>query len=381
MYSVYDYGWMIADKVRTEAYCRALREYVRDGTVVVDIGTGLGIWALIACKLGARKVYAIEASDAIHLARQIAAENGYGNRVQFIQDLSTHVTLSEKADLVVSDVHGVLPFFQQGLMSLIDARRRFLKPGGAMIPRMETIWAAIVDDAKAHHRFFETWDENSYGFNMRAARRIATNGFRKANLRPEQLLSEPRPLATLDYSRLETSNLRGQLECTITRTGTAHGLGVWFDSELAPGILMSNAPGSPPMIFGNVFFPLAEPVPVGESDVMSCDLRADLVSEDYVWTWETSVKRKSQPSEPMIFRQSTFFNEIYNSGQLQKLSARHVPTLNDEGLTKQFILEKMNGDLSLEAIANELAARFPQMFSTFQESLKQVTQLSKQYSR
>ena len=114
---------------------------------------------------------------------------------------------------------------------------------------------------------------------------------------------------------------------------------------------------------------------------MSCDLRADLVSEDYVWTWETSVKRKSQPSEPMIFRQSTFFNEIYNSGQLQKLSARHVPTLNDEGLTKQFILEKMNGDLSLEAIANELAARFPQMFSTFQESLKQVTQLSKQYSR
>ena len=36
---------------------------------------------------------------------------------------------------MVSDVHGILPFFGTSLVSLIDARERFLAPGGRMIPR------------------------------------------------------------------------------------------------------------------------------------------------------------------------------------------------------------------------------------------------------
>src|SRR5207253_4411504 len=169
MYSVYAYGWMIADKGRTDAYCRALRKYVEHGVVVADIGTGIGIWALIACKLGARKVYAIEASGVIELARQVAADNGFESRIEFIQELSTRVTLPERADVIVSDVRGVLPFFQQGLTSLIDARDRLLKPGGVMIPHADTLWAAIVEHPDEHGGFFDAWNENGHEFNLKAA--------------------------------------------------------------------------------------------------------------------------------------------------------------------------------------------------------------------
>ena len=381
MFSVYAYGWMIADRGRTDAYCRALRECIKDGAVVIDIGTGLGIWALSACRLGARKVYAVESSNVIELAQQIAADNNCEDRIEFIHDLSTRLTLPERADVIVSDVHGVLPFFQQTLPSLIDARHRFLKPGGVMIPQVETLWGTIVENPEEYGGYFDAWKEDGHGFNLQAARRVATNGYGKAIFKPEQLLFEPALIATLDYSCLETPNLRGRLESTIGRAGTAHGLGVWFNSELAPGILMSNAPGGPTLIYGNAFFPLSEPVTVAEGDTVSCDLRADLVADDYVWTWETMINRKSRPSEPIVFRQSTFFNEVYNSRQLQKLSSGHVPVLNEEGLARRFIMEKMNGELSLEAIARELMANFPKNFPTLRESLNHVTMLSKQYSR
>jgi type I protein arginine methyltransferase len=89
MYSIEDYGAMIADRVRMNSYHEALRRRVRPGDVVVDLGAGTGIFALLACRFGARRVYAIEPTDAILVAREIAAANGHAERIEFIQKLST----------------------------------------------------------------------------------------------------------------------------------------------------------------------------------------------------------------------------------------------------------------------------------------------------
>ena len=70
MYSVADYGGMMADKVRMRAYMQALRQAVTPESVVLDIGTGRGI--LIASGLGARRVFAVATGDSIELAREIA---------------------------------------------------------------------------------------------------------------------------------------------------------------------------------------------------------------------------------------------------------------------------------------------------------------------
>ncbi len=60
-------------------------------------------------------------------------------------DVSTKVQLPELADIIVSDLHGVLPTCEFSLQSLIDARRRLLAPNGAMVPRVEKLWMAMVD--------------------------------------------------------------------------------------------------------------------------------------------------------------------------------------------------------------------------------------------
>lgn len=125
---------MIADKGRMDAYVKGLRQAVKPDSVVVDIGTGTGIFALLACQFGAKKVYAIEPSDAIQVAREIAKSNGYADRIEFIQKLSTQVNLPELADVIISDIRGMLPLFQQHIPAIADARTRLLAEGGILIP-------------------------------------------------------------------------------------------------------------------------------------------------------------------------------------------------------------------------------------------------------
>ena len=95
MYDIHDYGGMINDSVRMTAYIRSLRSIITPESVVLDIGTGPGIFALMACQLGARKVYAIEPMDVIELAKELAEINNFSERITFIQDRSANVELPE----------------------------------------------------------------------------------------------------------------------------------------------------------------------------------------------------------------------------------------------------------------------------------------------
>lgn len=53
---------MLQDRHRTMTYKKAI-EAVCEDKVVLDVGAGTGILSLFAAKAGARKVYAVEASD------------------------------------------------------------------------------------------------------------------------------------------------------------------------------------------------------------------------------------------------------------------------------------------------------------------------------
>jgi predicted RNA methylase len=48
-YRIAGYGDMIRDTTRMDAYIRALQQAVRPGCTVLDIGSGTGIFSLLAC--------------------------------------------------------------------------------------------------------------------------------------------------------------------------------------------------------------------------------------------------------------------------------------------------------------------------------------------
>jgi predicted RNA methylase len=383
MYSIEDYGAMIADRVRMNSYHEALRRSVRPGDVVVDLGAGTGIFALLACRFGARRVYAIEPTDAILVAREIAAANGHAERIEFIQKLSTEITLPEQADVVISDLRGVLPFLGRHISNIVDARTRLLKPDGALIPQRDDMWLAVVEAGDIYYEHFGHWNEHE--FDMTAARRIVTNttGWRIKQATPEILLAEPQLWATLDYSTVSDPNVAGQTTFTAMRDGIAHGLLVWFDATLAKGIGFSNAPGveNPTKVYGNSFFPWSSPVELGAGDQINVRLEARLVGADYVYLWETTIISAAEPHQIKThFKQSTFYGAPLSLSSLHKQSDAFIPELNSEGLMDHYILSQMSSRTPLGAIAKQLAERFPDKFTRWQDALTRVGELAGKYS-
>ena len=380
-YSIGGYGAMMAERVRMDAYARALRQSVQPHSVVVDIGAGTGIFALLACHFGARKVYAIEMDDAIEVAREIAAANGFADRIQFIQDRSTRVELPERADVIISDMRGILPWHGHNIDSVIDARQRFLAPGGVLISLRDTLWGAVVEVPKLCASIWDPWVQNGYGLNMEAAMRVVTNAWLRAELKPEQLLSEPQCLATLDYTAVESRNLSAKATWNITRDGVAHGMGVWFDATVAEGIGFTNAPGAPEGVYGRAFFPWSAPTPLKAGDSVSVALRADSISEDYVWTWRTCVRGSSNGAVKASYDQSSFLGSAVSLANLRKREAAFVPALDDEGEIDRLILESMDGRTSQDEIAKRAFGRFPAHFRSWEDALARVGDLSQKYSR
>lgn len=270
-YSLFAYGGMIgaSSKVRVEAYAAALREAITPNeSVVVEIGSGAGFFALLAAKFGARHVYAIEPNEAINIARELAAANGMTERITFIQEMSTNVTLPERANVMVSDIRGALPWLGEHIPSIVDARKRLLALGAVQIPQQDTVWVAMVTAPKLYAAHVAPWDDNPYGLDLRAASLRVSNFYRKGAVKPKQLLVEPRCWATLDYQTITSPHAKGKVSWTIDKGGTAHGLSMWFDTVLVGQIGYSNAlikprratiarkscaNGVPPKRFGSCF--------------------------------------------------------------------------------------------------------------------------------
>jgi protein arginine N-methyltransferase 1 len=380
MYSIRSYGEMIRDAPRMDAYVRALRQAVRPGCVVADIGTGTGIFALLACRFGARRVFAVDPSRAVDLARQIADDNGMADRIEFLQAPSTEVTLPECADVIVSDLRGILPLHQEHLVAIIDARRRLLAPGGVMIPQRDTLWAAVVEAPDIHANVNAPWLDNAYGLDMSAGSRVLANSFHKFTPARDQLVTSPALLANLDYETIDVTDVRAYASMEVARAVPAHGICMWFESTLTPGVTMSNAPGEPSLIYKNAFFPWPEAVDLMHGDEVRLDMRADLVGGEYLWTWNSLIVPRGGGEPRARFNQSEFFGEIHPGTLLPKRAASYVAALGEDGKVQRFILDEMARGAPLGDIARGLAEAYPKRFPRWEDALAQVGEVSVRFS-
>lgn len=379
MYSLAAYGEMIADRIRRQAYVDAMERVIRPGCVVLEIGTGPGVFALHAARLGARKVYAIETSDAIEVGRQLAAANGLSDRVEFLQGLSTDLDLPEKADVVLSDLRGLLPLFRNHLESIVDARQRLLAPGGQLIPQEDSLWVSVVSAEDLYLKLVRGWREHGLDLDLSIPLGLVTNSMCKGTFEAEQCLVEPRTWARLDYRRIETgSRVAGRVSWVADRAGRAHGLAVWFDTKLTAGIGFSNAPGRQELIYGRSFLPFQRPIELQPEDRIDVDLAAVLVGEDYVWRWTTAIESSS--GARLRFEQSSFDGVPLSPVTLHKRAAGYTPKLSEDGEVTRFVLDRMDARTSLETIARDLQATYPARFTTWRDALTRVGQLAVRHS-
>jgi predicted RNA methylase len=104
---------MMNDHNRNAFYRDALKAAVKPTDMVLEIGTGSGLLAMLSARAGADHVYAIEANKNLaDLAAHIMGENGMADNITIINKLSTHVEaeidLPKKANVLVSEILGTL---------------------------------------------------------------------------------------------------------------------------------------------------------------------------------------------------------------------------------------------------------------------------------
>jgi protein arginine N-methyltransferase 1 len=180
----------------------------------------------------------------------------------------------------------------------------------------------------------------------------------------------------LDYRTIETASVDGTVAFEVVRPGVADGFILWFDSELIDGINLSNAPGKPKLIYGQLFFPMQEPLRVLGKQLITVDVRADLIGDNYVWQW-TTVANCSTTSDKIIrYHQSSFFNSVHSILELEKRSDTYLPLLNQEGQTYKRALDLMQSGQRLGQIAKTISEEFPERFGTAEEALAFVGELS-----
>lgn len=379
MYSLDQFAAMFADQVRMKAYCAAIEATVRPGDTVLDLGCGPGVFGLLACKAGARRVFAIDLDDVVDFGRHLAAANGFSDRVDFLRGDSRQISLPNRADVIISDIRGVLPLFSHAVGTLEDARVRLLADGGRLLPSHDTLIAALVELPDTYRQITNSW-KSIPQLDLSAGLSLVLNAIYPRQLKPEQLASEARPWHVLDYAAGAKIPAKGLLEFTATKSTEIHGIGLWFETQLVEGIGYSTEPRSGETVYGHIFLPWLEPVVLREGERCLVNLCAHLVGNEYVWQWETMFP-PTDTRASLHFRQSSFYGSLFSPSFLKKHSADFVPALSDPGLAERWMLQAMDGVRTLEDIAAEAARLFPQVFRRVEDAFNRAAEVAEKFSR
>lgn len=366
----------LSDTARLTAFQRAIDEVVKPGDVVVDLGAGTGVLGLFACQAGAARVYALEATSMVGVARELCKRNGFADRVVFCKEHSRWADLPEKADVVVADQIGRFGFEAGVFEYFLDARSRFLKLGGATIPCRVDFVAGPVETEEMWSRI-DFWDTMPASLDIRSGRTIARNTGYPVKYAPAELLGEPAVLASLDPGVVNATPIRARASVMVERAGTLHGVGGWFSAQLSPGVSMSNSPFSSDRINRhNVFFPIDEPVPVVENDRVEIEMQ--IVTGEAMVRWEVTVLR-SDGSPKASSRHSTFEGMLVCKEDLVRTRPDFTPKLTSRGEARLTVLLLCDGR-PLAEIEDEVYRRHPDLFKSHQEAALFVAEVVTRYA-
>lgn len=273
---------MLHDTDRMDSFRRAINASVKPGDVVVDIGCGSGVLSFMACDAGASKVYAVEGGPVIEVARELAIDNGFADRIEFLRGWSTEVDIPEPADVLISETIGNAGLDEGIVAWALDARQRLLRPGAVLLPQRLRLWVAAVESFD-DHALVEDWRSESLPYDYSAAFRRAARTLWFADFTPNNLLGQPELAADVDLMIAgdETISASGQLQ--VDRSGTLHGLACWFDSLLCPGVTVDNMPPRTESSWSHGFLPLADPIDVVAGEQFAWDLSVSADGEHWLW--------------------------------------------------------------------------------------------------
>ncbi|MCH6257055.1 50S ribosomal protein L11 methyltransferase [Puniceicoccaceae bacterium K14] len=252
---------MVSDRPRTGAFAEAIREVVKSGDKVLDLGTGTGLLAMLSAKAGAQKVFAVDQAGIAGAAEKLVAANKLNDRIKVINSNANQLKLDEPVDLLVSEWLGHFAFAETMLDDVITCRDVNLKPGGTMLPSGVEISLAPIDSEILY-------DEQGPGFWSEPVQSIDFSLLEKVELDqsiavktmvlPDDLLDDGKPIIALDLATAtkESPWQSGEVEFVMKRDGQLNGFAGWFSAQLSPSVVLDTGPHNPRTHWEQTYFPM-----------------------------------------------------------------------------------------------------------------------------
>ena len=261
-----NYYQMLSDRVRMDAFRKAIFKTVKAGDIVVDMGAGTGLLGIWALQAGAKKVYAIEKTDAINLAKDIAKANNYLDEIEFINKNSMDVELPERANVLISETLGSFGIDENTIRFTNDARQRFLVDDGILIPQSVEMFVSPVEDTKTYNKI-DFW-RHIPNINFSPAFELFSKKIMIESVDRKGLLARPTSLGKVDFTQNAKENFAAREYIKIEKAGVIHGVAGWFNCKLCEGIEINTSPKSAITHWKQAFFPFRDPIEVIQNDIL-----------------------------------------------------------------------------------------------------------------
>jgi precorrin-6B methylase 2 len=364
---------LLADRKRVDALSRAIAGIVAPGNVVLDVASGTGILGLLACRAGASRVFCIEQSGIIEVARELAQANGFADRMHFVKAHSSWAEVPESVDVIVCDQIGHFGF-EAGIVEMIaDVRSRFLRPGGRIMPAAITLHVTPIELPTLRNEL-KFWTTPLAELDVSPAGSVAVNSGHPISISPEALLGPSAPACLIDLATVVDTPMHFTASFNAARHGTVDGIGGWFVADLGAGVTMTNAPGDPDRIDRrNVVFPIDPPVDVRSGDSITVSMR--IRPSDLLVHWVVTVRDGEYRSS-----HSTLAGMLLTREELRRTNPHFVPSLTARGEARKTVLALCDGVHTLDCIEREVLRRHRPLFRDDNEAQVFVAEVVTRYS-
>ena len=262
---------MLGDEARIAAFERAIIAAVKPGDVVLDIGTGSGLLAMMAAKAGASHVYACESVAVIaRKAREIISANALSDRITVLDkrstDLVVDVDIPERADVLVSEIvdrvligEGIIPTLEHALTELV-------KPDAKIIPQSGRLLISAIECEELYAR---NTVSSATGFDISLFNEFSLCGgsaLMQLNGLELKRLSEPTEAINFSFSSPDFAVEEKTVALKTTKPGTLHGVVMWFELVIDGENAIDNTPWRPDNHWSHEVYLLEKPRQIESGD-------------------------------------------------------------------------------------------------------------------
>ena len=345
----------LADQIKLACYRSAIDKLVRPDHVVLDLGCGTGVLGLMALQAGAVRAHFVDDGSVIEVARRTVIDAGFGDRAKFYQKSSFELDLPERVDVVICDHVGYFGIDYGILEFLADARERFLKQDGQIVPAELKLRLAPVESQNCR-RIVGKWSDGSIPAEYGWIGGSAANAKHGVTLQAQDVLAGAETLGTLTLGEDAPAYLSWETRFEAERDGDLDGVAGWFDCRLFDNVHMTNSPlADEALSRPQAFLPLPSPVPVYAGDPILVTLMTRPL--DNVIGWVVELPRSDQR-----FVQTTFNGLQLDSHALLRASPDRMANLNERGRARLIVLSYCDGTRTVAEVQALVERDHPDLF-------------------